>query len=147
MTPYLDAGFLITLLVKTNGTAIANETLPEVEMPCRITRFHELQAKTFLFQYLFSGDAVQRGAAENGLNRWNWYLGEGIFEMVDVDWSTVFESATKIVEDGNEAPPAPLLVLHPILAAYSGATHFLSFDPRSRGIARALGLKVLPEKI
>ncbi|HEX7859760.1 MAG TPA: hypothetical protein VF773_05500 [Verrucomicrobiae bacterium] len=147
MTPYLDAGFLITLLVKTNGTSVANETLPKVEMPCRITRFHELQAKTFLVQYLFSGDSVKQGAAENGLNLWNWYVSQGIFEMVDVEWSTVFESVTKFVEESNEPPPAPLLVLHPILAAYSGASDFLSFDPRSRGIARALGLKVLPEKI
>jgi hypothetical protein len=145
--PYLDTGFLITLLVITNGTKKANEVLRELEGPCRVTRLHELQVRTFLAQAGFLRGAENQKGTEEGKRKWQWYLDEGIFEIIDLDWNVAFVSATKFVEEQKECPPAPLLILHPMLAAYSGSSHFLSFDPRSRVIARLLGLKVLPEKV
>jgi len=40
-----------------------------------------------------------------------------------------------------------LLLLWPALAASSGATHFLSFDPRTRRLASGAGLELLPESL
>jgi hypothetical protein len=147
MSSYLDAGFLITLLVETNGTRIAKQTVTEVESPCKITRLHEFQLLTLLAKIRFTKVSENERAVQEAEMLWRWYIDEGVLEIIDLDWNSALASATRFVEQQTEAPPAPFLILHPVLAAHSGASHFLSFDPRSRAIARLLGLKVLPEKI
>src|SRR5436190_18954617 len=42
MTPYLDAGFLLTLLVKSRGNAIAHQTLSRVTAPFALNLLHQL---------------------------------------------------------------------------------------------------------
>jgi hypothetical protein len=66
--------------------------------------------------------------------------------MTAVDWESAFRLA--ITWNGHGITPPPLLLLlHPALAFSEGATHFMSFDPRSREIARAAGLRIQPKML
>ena len=147
MRPYLDAGFFLTLLVRTDGTPVATHLLRQVDAPCLITLLHEVQARTFLALNERSNDSSRRKAAQSGLALWQWYLDEGFISVSDVDWAAALSGAVRLITQSSDAPPPPLLLLHPILATYAGATHFLSFDPRSRSIARIIGLQILPDKL
>ena len=71
---------------------------------------------------------------------------EGVLQITPADWDSAFRFA--ITWNGHNTIPRPfLLLLHPALAMSDGATHFMSFDPRSREVARAVGLQVLPRTI
>jgi hypothetical protein len=56
---------------------------------------------------------------------------------------------SRILQHGKEARPDLLDGLHVLAAVQAGATHFLSFDSRTRQrrFARACGLKLLPERL
>lgn len=74
----------------------------------------------------------------------------GHVKEVAVDWDNLFSDFEPLVlQYGRTVQPRLLDGLHVIAAKQSGATHFLSFDHRSRqrAFARAAGLKVLPEKL
>lgn len=43
--------------------------------------------------------------------------------------------------------PVASQMLHPAMVLASGATHFFSFDPRSRLLARSHGIKLAPDKL
>ncbi len=69
---------------------------------------------------------------------------------VGVDWDALFAGfEPAILQHGEAVQPRLLDGLHVLAAKQSGATHFLSFDHRSRqrAFARAVGLKVLPERL
>ena len=67
--------------------------------------------------------------------------------MVQVDWESAFRNAITWTRVHHNAPPSPWLFLHPALAVTVGATHFCSFEPRSRKIAHARGIELLPKSI
>jgi hypothetical protein len=144
MIPYLDAGFLLTLLINTEGSATAKAVLGDCRPPFAISLLHQLQAENLFLQLEKSGQAGRQRAAETGLRLWAWYFAEGFFELAEVDWAASLRLAITWNTTSRMAPPPPLLLLHPALAAVSEATHFLSFDPRSRAVARRAGLKLLP---
>jgi hypothetical protein len=67
-----------------------------------------------------------------------------------ISWEKLFSELEPLVlQFGNEAQPRLLDGLHVLAARQTGATHFLSFDFRSRqrAFARAVGLTVLPERV
>jgi len=69
---------------------------------------------------------------------------------VGVDWDRLFaEFEATALQFGQRAQPRLLDGLHVLAARQAGATHFISFDHRSRqrAFARAIGLKVLPERL
>ncbi len=147
MIPYLDAGFLLTLLIHTDGSAIARTVLESCSPPFAISLLHQLQAENLFRQLGQSGEAGRQRAAETGQRLWAWYFAEGLFEPVEMDWVASFRLAITWNAAMPTVPPPPLLLLHPALATVSEATHFLSFDPRSRAVALRAGLKLLPEKL
>ena len=147
MTPYLDGGFLLTLLILTDGTYVARDTLKNFGPPWRINRLHQLQVENLLQQLDRSNESERRLSGETGKRLWAYYFSEGILIHEDVEW----ESALKLAIGWNltlkGVPPPPLLLLHPAAGVVTGATHFLSFDPRSRAVAQAAKLKLLPAKL
>ena len=147
MTPYLDAGFLITLLIKTPGSRPAREALRRLQAPLGLNFLHQLQAENFLVRGETEGTAEEQRAALEGNRLWRQYVEEGVFQFRSVDWETAYRVAITWNRAYTRKAPAPLLILHPALAAVAGASHFLSFDPRSRQAARAAGLHLLPEKL
>jgi hypothetical protein len=148
MTPYIDAGFLATLVIRTPGSPMAWRQVEDFNAPIPLNFLHQLQIENMLVRLQTDKDAgVQRKALES-TRLWRNYLAEAVFTVQSTDWDTAFRSA--LVWNGRFIqPPVPpaLLLLHPALAAAAGATHFLSFDPRSRAAAKAAGLKLRPERL
>lgn len=147
MTPYIDAGFLLTLLVRVEGSVISNAILRELEPPIGINSLHLLQVENFLFQNKFSIDEAHRLFEPQAQRTWTQYLSEGVFIEVSLNWENAFALARTWNRRRSHHPALPLLLLHPALAVLAESTHFLSFDPRSRQIARLAGLKLLPARL
>jgi hypothetical protein len=63
-----------------------------------------------------------------------------------MDWESAFRLAISW-NSQSIVPPPFLLMLHPALAFSQGATYLLSFDPRARDVARAVGIQVLPASL
>lgn len=66
--------------------------------------------------------------------------------QASTDWDSAFRAALTWNHQNLDTPPPFLLLLHPALAEVAGATHFLSFDSRSRALAQSSGLALRPEK-
>jgi len=147
MTPYLDAGFLLTLLVKSSGNVVACHVLNEVAAPFGLNFLHQLQAENLLKTMEASAETDRQMAGRAARRLWQNYLVEGIFQFVSADWDSSFQVAVAWNDQYPGKPPPPLLLLHPALAAVAGAKEFLSFDPRSRAAAKAAGLQVLPQRL
>jgi hypothetical protein len=145
MRPYLDAGFLLTLLINTEGSATAKAVLENCRPPYSISLLHQLQAENLLAQLVKSEHAARQRAGKTGLRLWAWYFAEGLLELGDADWAAAFRLAITWNAEAQAPPPLPLLLLHPAAAVISEATHFLSFDPRSRVVGQRAGLTLLPE--
>jgi predicted nucleic acid-binding protein len=87
---------------------------------------------------------------ETGWNEFKQDRESGKVKEVAVDWDKLFsEFEPSALQYGLSAQPRLIDGLHVLAARQIGATHFLSFDHRSRqrAFARAMGLKVLPEKL
>ena len=147
MKPYLDGGFLLVLLTRTPATSIASAILRQISPPIQINFLHQLQAENLLIRFRRDANPDLQTNGNEGLRLWNHYLHEGVFSMVAVDWESAFRNAIAWSRVHHTAPPSPWLLLHPALALTSGATHFCSFDPRVRALARAHGLHLLPETL
>ena len=146
MTPYLDTGFVLTLLMRRDGSPVANAITQSINSPFLLNALHMLQVEGFLMQRRVSRDPnpIAAGQPEK---MWIQYLAEGIFVEEHCPWDAAFALARQWNQEERFHPTHPLLVLHPALAVLSEATHFLSFDPRSRAVAHFAGLKLLPEKL
>ena len=147
MRPYLDAGYLLTLLVKTTGSVNANEWIRRLEGPVALNALHRFQAEVFLQQLRKSQRSADRTKGAEALRLWENYLAEGVFQLTLVEWEAAFNLATSWSAYFVQPPPPPLLILHPALAALAEADHFFSFDPRSRAMGRALGLELIPAEL
>lgn len=75
---------------------------------------------------------------------------KGSVKEVAVEWDRLFsEFMPAVLQFGKKSQPRLIDGLHVLAARQIGATHFISFDHRSRqrAFARATGLKVLPERL
>jgi hypothetical protein len=147
MSPYLDGGFLLVLLTRTPGTSIASAILREIAPPISLNFLHQLQAENLLIRFQKDSNPDLQANGNEGLRLWNHYLSEGVFSLISVDWESSFRNAISWTRLHVSAPPGPWLFLHPALAVTIGATHFCSFDPRPRAIARAHGMELLPRSL
>ena len=147
MNPYLDGGFLLVLLTRTPGTSLASAILRKISPPISINFLHQLQAENLLLRFQQDANPDLQINGNEGLRLWNHYLSEGVFSISPVDWESGFRNAITWTRLRPGAPPSPWLFLHPALAVTVGATHFCSFDPRPREIARSHGLELLPRSL
>jgi hypothetical protein len=76
----------------------------------------------------------------------NWLIQQEIIHSPEIDYQEVVNVATAWA-DQLRTPLPSHLVLWSACATVSGADIFLSFDPRTRSLAEAAGLKVLPERL
>ena len=147
MNPYLDGGFLLVLVARTSGTSTASAILRRISPPISINFLHQAQVENLLIRFQKDANPALQANGNEGLRLWNHYLSEGVFSLISVDWESAFRNTITWTRVHPAAPPSPWLFLHPALAVTAGATHFCSFDPRSRGIARSHGLKLLPASL
>lgn len=148
MKPFLDTGFFVTLLVETSGSQVAWRIVRGLNDSLELTHLQRFQVENRLQREIANGDSpLLRAAAAGGLQRLRRYLDEMVFRAVDVDYDVAIHLASGWQRElGLQTPPA-LLLLWPSLAITAGASHFLSFDPRPRKLAKAAGLDLLPETL
>ena len=147
MRAYLDAGLLFTTLVETGGSGEANQILQEAKPPLELNLLHHLQAENFIAKLLTAKEPGRQNAGGKASRLWRRYVDEGVFQLVEPNWQDALRLSIAWTRRYTNEPPVPLLILHPALALLGGATHFSSFDPRSRLIAKAAGLKLLPQTL
>jgi hypothetical protein len=145
MKPFLDSGFLLTLLLKTNGSPKAWEIARRLDGPLSLATFQIFTIDNRLQREIEApaSTPAERAVAANALQNFRWYLDQQVFRPIRLDYDLAIDLAYRWQKQSNSTLPA-LLILWPALAATIGATHFLSFNPRTRPLARAGGLKLLP---
>jgi hypothetical protein len=148
MKPFLDSGFLLTLLLKTRGSPKAWELSRRLDGPLFLAAFQILTIDNRLQREMEAPGSTpaQRAAAANALQNFRWYLDQQVFRPIRLDYDIAIDLAYRRQKQSNTTLPA-ILLLWPALAVTVGATHFLSFDPRTRQLASEAGLKLLPEKL
>lgn len=148
MKNFLDTGFLLTLLFKTDGSKTAWEISRKLQDGLTLTAFQIFNTENSLLRQIESPESTdaQRAMAANALQNFRWYLEQQVFAPVSLDYDIAIQLASGWQQQRRHALPA-LLLLWPAMAATAGATTFLSFDPRTRQLAKAAGMKLLPEKL
>ena len=148
MKSFLDTGFLLTLLFKAGGSARAWEIARRVEGPLGITALQIFNTENRILREIEGAESTanQRAMAANALQNLRWYLEQQVFTPIRLDYDIAIDLASQWQKRAKEVLPA-LLLLWPAMAVTTGAETFLSFDPRTRQLAKASGLKLLPEKL
>jgi hypothetical protein len=150
MKPFADTGFILTLLLKTGGSDKAWEIAQRLDTPLWIASFQIFTIENRFQRQIDAEDspAQDRAIAADALQNFRWYLDQQILQLIRLDYDIAIDLASAWQKHEPSAAGLPaLLLLWPALAATIGATDFLSFDPRTRQLARAAGLKLWPEKI
>ena len=148
MKPFLDTGFLVTLVMITRGSRAAWQIIRGFSEPLCVTHLQSFQVENRLLRESTNGEnPALRAAAGDALQRLQRYLDEMVFQTVHVDYDIAIRQAGMWQRDLGAEAPLALLLLWPALAVTAGATHFLSFDPRPRKFAKSAGLKLLPETL
>jgi hypothetical protein len=145
---FLDSGFLLTILTHRSGAAKAWALLNECEMPAAISSLQLFLIRHGLQKTLLEpneSEEVQE-VAVNAIKLLNWLVQQEVVRPLEVEYADVFALA-EAWGDKLRTPLPSLLLISAACAAVSGAEAFLSFDPRTRALARAAGLKVLPERL
>jgi len=140
--PYLDIGFLLCVLIRSPGRVAAWEQARRFALPWPVNWFQRLQLENALKR----GGQRNDPGAQHGMREWRRYLAEMVFAPDEPSWNEAWQLAARWNQETPE-PPTLYLLLHPALAVASGASHFLSFDPRSRHYARSKGLTLLPTRL
>jgi len=145
MKPFLDSGFLLMLLLKTKGSPRAWEIVRKLQGPLVLAALQIFNTENRLQREMEADDSTpaQRALAAAALQTFRWYLEQQVFQSVPLDYDIAIDLAYQWQRRSRTTLPA-LLLLWPGLAVTSGATHFLSFDPRTRALAQSAGLKLLP---
>ena len=148
MKPFLDSGFLLTLILKASGSPKAWELIRTMEGPLVLARLQIYNTENRLRREIEADDSTpaQRAMAAGALQNFRWYLDQQVFQSVPLDYEIAIDLAYQWQGRSRTTLPA-LLLLWPALAITSGATHFLSFDRRTRQLAQSAGLKLAPGKI
>lgn len=85
--------------------------------------------------------------AAAALQRFRNYLDEQIFAPDRIDPDIAIQLALRWQFELAGNTPQSNLLLWPAMAVAGGAPHFLSFDPRTRNLAKSSGPKIVPERI
>lgn len=143
--PYLEAGFLLCLLAVRPGTKTALQVMDRLSAPFRLTWLHAAQIEWGLRAGVSSDHPKTRAWSAPALNTWQRWTMEGVFVVDEIEWCGSFARAMELCRSIQVR--SLFLLLHATIAAQNGYTHFLSFDPQARQVARKEGLKLLPETL
>jgi hypothetical protein len=150
MKPFVDTGFLLTLLLQTGGSDTAWEIARSLGSPLSIASFQVFNLENRFQRQIEAAESPEadRAVAADALQNFRWYLDQQVLQPTRLDYDIAIDLATAWQKHNQTGATIPaLLLLWPALAATIGATDFLSFDPRTRQLAAAAGLKLWPEKL
>lgn len=148
MRPFLDSGFLLTLLFRTSDSPAAWKIAHQLDEPLLLASLQVFNTDNRLQRQIQADDSTpaQRAVAAASLQRFRWYLEQQVFHAVPLDYDIAIRLAYQWQRRSPQTLPA-LLLLWPALAVTAGVTHFLSFDPRTRLLAKSAGLYLLPQRL
>ncbi len=147
MKPYLEPRLVACLLLPAPSAGHAWSLIQRFEPPYSLNRLHALQIEGMLLDHLRAPNVKQHDLAAEGLRRWRYFWTEGVFRLDQPAWELALGDALRLqVQVGRQIAGATAC-LHVGLARVSGATHFVSFERKSREAAHLLGLEVLPESL
>ena len=148
MKNFPDTGFLLTLLFRTSGSEAAWRIARQLEGPLLTTSLQAFTIENRILREIESpqSTANQRAIAANALQNFRWYLEQQVFAPVSLDYDIALQLASQWQKQAKQVLPG-LMLLWAAIAATIGATTFLSFDPRSRQVAKAAGLRLLPAQL
>jgi hypothetical protein len=148
MKNFLDTGFLLTLLFKTDGSHTAWRIARELEGLLSVAAFQIFNTENRILRQIEAPESTpkQRAMAANALQNFRWYIEQQVFVSIPLDYDIAIELASQWQKHTSQVLPA-LLFLWPAIAATAGSASFLSFDPRTRQLAKAAGMKLLPERL
>jgi hypothetical protein len=146
MSPYLDAGFVLTTLVATHGTPLASRLLRHFEGPFHLNLLHQLQVEGLIVGLENAPEVERKKIGAKARALWQHHLTEGVYQIAPIEWDQAWRRAIIWVKQHTQPPPPVLLILHPAIAFGQASSHFLSFDPRSRALAKSQGMRILPER-
>jgi hypothetical protein len=147
VTHYLDLGFLLCLVARAPGSASAWELVRKLPQPIPLTALQALQVENGLRKRMLGLDPKLQAVAARAWGLWQFYLREMVFVLAPAPWDAAMALARSWNERIPAEPPASSFLLHPAIAASSGCTHFLSFQPESRVLAAAAGMILLPASL
>src|SRR6188768_1736856 len=97
MKPFLDTGFLLTLLFETGGSPEAWEIARELDGPLTLASLQVFTVENRLQRQIESEETpeVLRAAAVGALQTFRWYLEQQVFQMVRLDYEIAINLASQ----------------------------------------------------
>jgi hypothetical protein len=145
---FLDTGYLLTILTHRSGAEKAWALLKDCEMPAGISALQLFFVRHGLAKNLVDPKATEalQELSVSAIKLLNWLLREGVVRPAEIDYPEAIAVGERWAGK-LRTPMASLLLIWAACAAVSGADSFLSFDPRTRALAKGAGLKLLPERL
>jgi hypothetical protein len=145
---WLDTGFLLTILTHRRGADKAWALLRDSEIPVGISSLQLFVIKHGLSQNFTDLNAPKEllDVCISATKLLNWLLQQDVLKTVELDYEEMIAVADSWASKLRTPLPS-LLLLWPACAAVSAAKIFFSFDPRTRALAKAAGLELLPQKL
>src|SRR5437773_5971186 len=106
MKPYLDAGFLLRLFIRSEAPVVS-QLFRRCPGPIPINALQHLQVENLLVRMVRSPDAIEQRDGESGLLDWRRYHDEAVFESVGVSWEDAWITAMQWNATHPGLPPAP----------------------------------------
>jgi hypothetical protein len=148
MKPYLEPRFLGILLLKTRRGPAAQTEIERFPAPYAISALAALEIEHVLYWgQQQEQHAPLRLASQRGQSEWDHHFAEGIFQLESPDWDNSFRLARLRMRQTQTLERSWSVYLHAALAVASGSSHYLSFESPFRRVAKAFGLRLLPERV
>ena len=141
---YPDSGFLVSLVCNDTNSSEACSIMGKLMKPLVFTALHRIEVRNAL-RNISARCLIDQDDRKAAFRRIEEDLKEGLLINAPIDWANVLRKADELSDthsskDGHRT----IDLLHVAIAFECGATTFLTFDKRQRGLAKAVGLKVIP---
>jgi hypothetical protein len=145
---FLDTGFLLALLTHRSGAEKGWALLKNHDTPAGISSLQLFFVRHGLSKSVIDPKETEevRDISVRAIKLLNWLTEQEVIRMVEIDYAEVIATAESCAIKLRTPMPS-LLLIWPACAVVSGMETFLSFDPRTRALAKGAGLKVLPERL
>lgn len=138
---FADTSYLANLYLDQALKPLARQIRDKFRLVATLTPLVRMELRLTVLHQAEESDAWNEFERE---------LHAGKLVLEPVPWERLIDqSLTLAMRHNREVKPGTLDALHVVSALHLGATHFISFDVRSRqrAFARAVGLKLVPPQL